>query len=250
MRLLVSVSTPDEAIAALAGGADIVDVKDPAEGALGAVGPATLRAIRAVVTPPALLSAALGDAPRLPGTLVLAAAAAACPVDYVKVGLLTVRDERAALRLLRAVRAATQEVGPRTEAAGPRPGLGVVAVAYADAERVGAFPPARLPALARRAGLHGVLLDTAVKDGTTAIEALGQSGVARVLADARALDLLAGLAGALRLEDLPRAAELGADLVGVRGAACEGGRLGRVSAEKVSALREALGLEAVPAPTG
>ncbi len=231
----MSVITPDEARAALAGGADIVDVKDPAEGALGAARPATLRAIRAVVTPPAEISAALGDAPQLPGTFALAArGAATCRLDYVKVGLLGARHDRDAVALLRAVREAVEEVGPGVAAR-------VVAVAYADAERVGAFPPARLPALALEAGVQGVLLDTAVKDGTTSIGALGESGVARLLSGTRALGLLAGLAGSLRLEDLARAEELGAQLVGVRGAACEGGRLGRVSVDRVRALREALG---------
>lgn len=239
MRLLVSVLGPDEAPIALAGGADIVDVKDPAEGALGAAGPATLRALRAIVTPPAELSAALGDAPQLPGTFALAAyGAAACGVDYVKVGLLGSRTERAALALLRAVQAATDGIGPATR---------VVAVAYADAARVGAFPPRLLPALAREAGLHGVMLDTCVKDGTTSIAALGEGAVARFLSAATACGLRAGLAGSLRLEDVARAAALGADVVGVRGSACEGGRLGRVSAERVRALRAALGLAPVPA---
>jgi len=232
MRLLVSVLGPDEAPIALAGGADIVDVKDPAAGALGAAGPATLRAMRAVVTPPAELSAALGDAPHLPGTFALAAyGAAVCGVDYVKIGLLGSRDGREALELLLAVRDAVAGAGPATR---------VVAVAYADAGRVGAFPPLRLPALAREADIHGVLLDTCVKDGTTAIRALGESGVVAFLSGARACGLLAGLAGALRLEDVARAASLGAELVGVRGSACDGGRLGRVSAARVRELRGAL----------
>ena len=238
MRLLVSVLGPDEAMVALAGGADIVDVKDPAGGALGAAGPATLRALRAIVTLPAKLSAALGDAPQLPGTFALAAhGAAACGVDYVKVGLLGSRDDREALALLQAVRDGAAAADPATR---------VVAVAYADADRVGAFPPLRLPALAREAGIHGVLLDTCVKDGTTAIGALGESGVVTLLSAARAAGLLAGLAGALRLEDVARAAALGAELVGVRGSACDGGRLGRVSLARVRALRAALG----PAPVG
>ncbi len=231
----MSVLGPDEAPIALAGGADIVDVKDPAEGALGAAGPATLRALRALVTPPAELSAALGDAPLAPGTFALAAhGAAACGVDYVKIGLLGRLDPEAVAELLRAVRAGAAAASPRTR---------VVAVAYADAARVGAFPPLRLPPLARAAGIHGVMLDTCVKDGTTSIGTLGESGVAAFLSAARAAGLQAGLAGALRLEDVARAAALGAELVGVRGSACDGGRLGRVSKARVRALRAALDLE-------
>ena len=61
---------------------------------------------------------------------------------------------------------------------------------------------------------------------------------------AQALGLKAALAGALSLEDVARSAALGVDVVGVRGAACVGGRTGRVSASKVRALREALELNA------
>lgn len=234
----MSVRHPDEALAALAGGADIVDAKDPEAGALGAAGPATLRALRAVVTPPAELSAALGDAPQGPGTLALAAlGAATCGVDYVKVGLLGPGDGRGLLPLLLAVREAVAAVDPA---------IRVVAVAYADAARVGAFPPLRLPALAREAGLQGVMLDTCVKDGTTAIAALGEGGVATFLGAARTSGLLAALAGSLGLEDVARAGALGAQLVGVRGSACDGGRLGRVSAARVRALRAVLG----PFPVG
>ncbi|HEX7088639.1 MAG TPA: (5-formylfuran-3-yl)methyl phosphate synthase [Longimicrobiales bacterium] len=240
MRLLVSVISPAEAPEALAGGADIVDVKNPAEGSLGAASPAVLGRIRTRVSPPAELSAALGDAPHLPGTLAFAAfGAVACGADYVKVGVLGSGRVREALALLEAVRRAAHDADPRAR---------VVAVGYADAERVGALPPALLPAIARDAGLYGVMLDTAIKDGTSALDALGDAGVAAFLAAARDAGLLAGLAGALRPEDLPRVRRLGPDVVGVRGSACEGGRFGSVRAERVRALRAALGLSTPPSP--
>jgi len=240
MRLLVSVITPAEAPEALAGGADIVDVKNPAEGSLGAASPAVLGRVRARVSPPAELSAALGDAPHLPGTLAFAAfGAVACGAEYVKVGLLGSGRPREALELLVAVQRAAHDADPRAR---------VVAVGYADAARVGALPPALLPAIARDAGLYGVMLDTAVKDGTSALDALGDAAVADFLAAARDAGLVAGLAGALRAEHLPRVRQLGADIVGVRGAACEGGRSGAVRAERVCALRAALGLSTPPSP--
>lgn len=232
--------SPEEARAALAGGADIVDVKNPAEGALGAAPPATLRAIRAAVALPTPVSAALGDAPHLPGTLALAAyGAAACGIDFLKVGLLGSRRSAAALELLVAVRGAALEADPRVR---------VVAVAYADADRVDGLPPRELPEVAVAAGVDGVLLDTFLKDGTTVFGALGDRGIATFLAAARAAGLLAGLAGSLRAEDLARARELGADIVGVRGAACDGGRAGRISTERVRALRAALDLSRSASP--
>jgi uncharacterized protein (UPF0264 family) len=234
----VSVVSPDEVDAALAGGADVVDVKNPAEGSLGAPSTALLRAVRARVVPPILVSAALGDAPHLPGTMALAAAgAAACGADYVKVGLLGSARPEQALELLLAVRRAVDEISPRTR---------LVAVAYADAARVGALLPDELPSIAEKAGVYGVMLDTAMKDGLSTLAALGVRGVTSFVAEAQALGLMTALAGALGPGELASVRLLGVDLVGVRGSACEGGRGGRVSASRVRELRVALGLS-VPA---
>ena len=234
VRLLVSVVSADEVEAALAGGADIVDVKNPAEGSLGAPVPALLRAVRSRVASPAEVSVALGDAPHLPGTMALAAAgAAACGPDYLKIGLFGSARPEQALELLAAVRRAAADVNPSTR---------LMAAAYADASRVGALAPGELPSIARHAGFHGVMLDTAVKDGVSTFTALGEEGVAAFLAAARALGLVTAVAGALGPADLQRARRLGADIVGVRGSACEGGREGTVSATRVRALRSALAL--------
>src|SRR5437660_1587880 len=51
----------------------------------------------------------------------------------------------------------------------------------------------------------------------------------------------AAVAGGLSGPDLARARSLGADVVGVRGAACVGGRTGRVSRARVAALRALAG---------
>jgi uncharacterized protein (UPF0264 family) len=231
-RLLVSVVSVSEVEAALEGGADIVDVKDPAEGSLGAPRPELLRTIRALVTPPSELSAALGDAPHLPGTLALAAAgAASCGADYVKIGLMGSARPQQALEMLVAVGAAAREANPPAR---------LVAVAYADASRVNALPPRELPRIAKRAGAHGVMLDTAVKDGSSSFAALGEQGVAEFVAEARSLGLMTALAGSLGPGEMGRALALRVDLVGVRGSSCDGGRDGTVSATRVRALRSAL----------
>jgi uncharacterized protein (UPF0264 family) len=58
-------------------------------------------------------------------------------------------------------------------------------------------------------------------------------------ADARSAGLLLAIAGSLDLAALDRVAGI-ADVVGVRGAACRGGREGSVDAELVRRLRERL----------
>jgi len=235
--LLISVFALSEVEAALAGGADIVDVKNPAEGSLGAPTPELVRAIRSRVASPVRLSAALGDAPNLPGTMALAAAgAAACGADYLKIGLLGASRPPQALDLLIAVRRAA-ELNPRTR---------IMAVAYADAQRVGGLPPAELPRVAREAGVHGVMLDTAIKDGGSTWAALGEAGTAAFFATARSLGLATALAGGLGPADIEPARQIGVDIVGFRGSACENGRNGTVSAARVQALRAALEAGADP----
>jgi uncharacterized protein (UPF0264 family) len=91
--------------------------------------------------------------------------------------------------------------------------------------------------VARDAGARGVLVDTADKAGPGLLGLLREDALAAWVAEAHAAGLLVALAGRLAAADLPVARALGADVAGVRGAACDGGRGGRVSPERVRALR-------------
>ena len=233
MQLLISVIDAGEAAAAMAGGTDILDIKNPAEGALGAPSPCTVREIRRAAPRPQPISVALGDMPDLPGTAALAAlGAAACGADFVKLGLWGARTEGAAVKLLSEVRVGLAAY----------PGVAVIAAAYADAGRVNALDPACLARVACAAGVAGCLLDTAVKDGCTLFDFMGDAGLAALIRQAHVAGLLFALAGALRAEDLPRVRDLGADIVGVRSAACrDGRRSGPLEAERVARLRQLAG---------
>jgi hypothetical protein len=209
--LLVSVVSAAEARAALAGGADIIDVKDPREGALGAPAPRTLAEVVAAVDGAAPVSVALGDLPDLPQTAALAArGAAACGVDYVKLGLRGVQALDRAVALVTAV----------VDALGTGPA--VIAAAYADGSSVDppAFDPALLPELVARTGIAGGLVDTLVKDGRGLYESLPEATVADLVARTRAAGGSFGVAGQLRAGQLGR---VDADIVGVRSAVCRGG---------------------------
>src|SRR3989442_2154326 len=213
MQLLVSVADAREARAARLGGADVIDAKTPRRGALGAVSEATLRAIGAAAGRP--FSAALGDAGGLAILAWRSRVAAQLGASYVKVGfrdIQTTADVRS-----RAVAA--------LGAAAARPGTRVVLVAYADWSRAGSAAPPVVIEVAAATGAAGVLLDTAYKDA--ALFALWSPEVvgAWVAAVQRA-ELFAALAGSLTARDVPLVRALGADLVGVRGAACGRGRLG------------------------
>jgi len=102
----------------------------------------------------------------------------------------------------------------------------VVAAAYADAARVPGdpLPPHELVAAAAEAGATACMLDTAVKDGRGLLAWLSARALAELVADAHGAGLEIGLAGELRAEDLPAIRATGADLAGVRSAACHGGR--------------------------
>ena len=157
--------------------------------------------------------------PNLPGTAALAALGAAhSGAAFVKVGLWGASTEADAVALLRTVREAA-------------PDAVVVAGAYADARRVPHAPlaPELLPRVARAAGVDVCLLDTAVKDGRGLLDWLSPEALTALVDEAHELGLEVALAGALRAEDLPVVRATGADIAGVRSAACAGGRRYRAS---------------------
>jgi uncharacterized protein (UPF0264 family) len=242
VRLLVSVVDGDEARLAVAGGVDVVDVKNPAEGSLGAPAPSVIAQVRAVVPAQQPLSVAIGDLPALPGTAALATLGAVrAGADYVKLGLWGASSIEETTAVLRAA----------VDAAGGD--AAVVAVAYADAARVPSRPlaPSELVGAARRAGVSGCLLDTAIKDGRGLLSWLAPDVLAALVAEAHAAGLEMALAGELRAEDLPAVRATGADIAGVRSAACrDGRRTAALDPRRIERLRSVCAAEAPRAPAG
>ena len=117
--MLASVTGPDEAEIAIAGGADIVDLKDPAAGALGALPAARIAATIGAIKGRRPVSAVTGDLPPQPDIVASAVRdIATTGVDYVKVGF--PGDRRSdVLRIL----------------AGVAVGARLVGVVFADRER-------------------------------------------------------------------------------------------------------------------
>jgi (5-formylfuran-3-yl)methyl phosphate synthase len=271
MRLLVSVTSAEEASAALAGGADIIDAKNPLAGALGAVPVEVLREIHAMVAGARLVTAAIGDATDETAIERAAWTFAAAGAALVKVGFAGItsasRIEALIGAAVRGVSASDGTWGPATRPVGsgfsrigppdqPAPRLrrsaealaeaeggphvrfrGVVAVAYADADRVASLEACAFVDVAARAGAIGLLLDTADKSGPGLRELMTATALAHWVAQAHEAGLLVALAGKLTADDLAFVRDAGADIAGVRGAACDGGRTGRVSSERVALLR-------------
>jgi hypothetical protein len=246
-RLLASVTGPAEALVALAGGADVIDLKDPSQGPLGACPPHVLREVVRLCAgqdadrPRPATSAAIGDlwdgteassSAGPPALIALAAAgAAACGVDFIKVGV-RITDPERATAALRGVARAVRDAGAATR---------IVAATYADlAARGRACDPELLVTVAARAELDGCLIDTAVKDGRTLLDCTAADRLVAFVAACREAGLRSALAGSIRMEDLPRIVALGPDYIGARGALCAGGRDGRFDPDRLGLFRAAL----------
>jgi (5-formylfuran-3-yl)methyl phosphate synthase len=222
MRLLVSVRSVAEARLAVAGGADFIDLKEPGQGALGGLPVGTVAAIvQALKAERCTLpvSATIGDVPMddMAAIARRVQAVGACGVDYVKVGIEAVPAARDVLAML------------------ARCGRAVVPVFIADRGLDGA-----LVARALALGFPGVMADTADKQAGSLFERVPADGLQAFVNAARARATMVGLAGALRLADLPRLHALQPDFAGFRSAVCAGSRAGELDIERLRALRAAV----------
>ena len=192
-RLLVSVRDPAEAEAAQLAGADLIDAKDPERGALGALEPGAVDAIVARVAGAAVTSAVADPDPES------VAAMARTGIDWVKVGL--GRAQRRGVPTLAALTAAA-------------PGR-LIAVLFAEDG-----PSASLiPALAQ-AGFAGAMIDTSGKAGVRLTDLAEPDALAAFTAACRAHGLMSGLAGSLRVTDIPMLSAHRPDYFGFRGGLC------------------------------
>lgn len=240
MRLLVSARNAAEAAAALAGGADIVDAKEPSAGALGAVTIDVLREMLSAVGAARPVSAALGDAQDAHALERRVRAHALEGVAFVKVGFAGIAD---AVRVTELIASAVGAA--RTYA------CAVVAVGYADADRVGGIGGDALFDAATRGGAAGVLIDTADKTGPGLVQLSPPAALSRYVSAARDRGLSIAMAGKLSAADLAVVRDVGADIAGVRGAACRAGRASAISEARVRILAQiARGEQAVDLVSG
>lgn len=229
MQLLVSVANSTDAQNAVDGGADLVDAKDPAAGALGAVSLDTLRQIQTAVAGRRAVSAALGDAEDEETIERTAFEYGSAGLAFVKIGFAGITS---AIHVDRLIRAAVRGAGTVRQH-----GCRVVAVAYADTGGTSSIDRTTLVDVAARAGASGVLLDTALKGGRGLRQFVPHRALESWVDMAHGAGLFAALAGQLTADDLPCLYEIGADIAGVRGAACAAGRSSPVLREKVRTLR-------------
>ena len=227
--LLVSVRSPEEAEAAIAGGADWIDVKEPAHGALGPAASDTIAAVVEVVAGRRPVSVALGELNDLPKPLMIDGQLLA-GVRLAKVGLAGCGQGAAWPSRLTELAA---QLPPPTE---------LVAVHYADWRESLAPPAEPLLALGLGLGLPVLLVDTFFKDGRTLLDHYSTSELKNLFEAALRQGMQCVAAGSLRLGHLPAIRTAQPHLIAVRGAACDGaGRRGEVSVARVAQLKSRLG---------
>lgn len=214
--MLASVENLAEARCVLATGADIIDLKAPALGALGALPTERVAEIVAALGGQKPISATIGDLPLEPLSVAAAVdAMAATGVDFVKIGLFPGGQWKETVAAL--------------EPAAWR-GLKLVAVLFGDHR-----PDLGQVEILAEAGFAGVMLDTQDKARGPLPQVCELEYLRDFVAEAKAHRLLSGLAGSLRLTDIPFLLNLRPDYLGFRGALCE--RMMRTSALDADAVR-------------
>jgi len=219
--LLASVRTEEEAVRAVEAGADIIDLKEPRAGALGALPLPLIERIvgRVRALGEAPLSATIGDLADGEIDLMVERVrrTAQTGVDFVKVGIM--RGPHAALAL-QALAGLPVRVVPL-----------FLADAGLDLDLIGA---------AYSAGFPMVMVDTADKSAGSLFDCTPFATLQRFVALAEQAQARAGLAGSLRIDDLPNLTRLAPAIAGFRGALCDGERTGALVAEKVRTVRAML----------
>ncbi len=228
--LLVSVRSSAEVAAALDGGAGIIDIKEPARGPMGRADDSVWREVIDTVARRVPVTVALGEIVELASSE-SGFGLSGAERDELLGGMLAAKAGFSGFgdgAISAGIREARRWVGPATA---------LIPVAYGDWGVARSPNPWRIFELAREEGLGGIVLDTWAKPAT----GFELTEWADWSAAVRMAGMRVWLAGGLGERSIGAAVRLGADVVGVRGAACgAGARTGMVDAARVRGLRRAL----------
>lgn len=219
--MLASVNSVEEALQALSANVDIIDLKQPALGALGALETGLVKTIVDEIDDRCPVSATVGDLPMQPEIVYQAVKAMAeTGVDYVKIGLFPGGDWHGTIEQLATL--------PQSTA--------LIAVLFADTQ----LDFAVIDSL-KDAGFKGVMLDTMNKSNGSLTQVMAKSDIAQFVLLAKNRQLLCGLAGSLRLEDISELMSYQPDYLGFRGALCpEHNRTAQLSRSSIMQIKQAI----------
>ncbi len=220
--MLASVNSVEEAALVLSANVDIIDLKQPALGALGALETGLVKKIVAEIDGRCPVSATVGDLPMQPEIVFNAVKAMAeTGVDYIKIGFFPDGEWLGTIEKLASL---------------AQKNLALIAVLFADAD-----PDFDIISALKNAGFKGVMLDTMNKGNGSLTQVMAKTDIAQFVSLAKAHQLICGLAGSLRLEDIPELITNQPDYLGFRGALClQHNRTARLNAHSVALIKRAI----------
>jgi uncharacterized protein (UPF0264 family) len=219
--MLASVNSLGEAALVLDLQADIIDLKQPEQGALGALETRLVRQIVAAIDRRRPVSATVGDLPMEPDVIFEAVQAMAeTGVDYIKIGFFPGGDWLGTVDKLSAL------TGQHA----------LIAVLFADTQ-----PDLSIITYLRNAGFKGAMLDTMDKQKGSLMQVMDETVIGQFVEQTKTCQLLCGLAGSLRLADIPGLMPYKADYLGFRGALCQQhNRIAQLDTEAITKIRQAI----------
>ena len=219
--MLASVNCLEEAKLVLAEKIDVIDLKAPDRGALGGLPVDLIIEIVKFVDGRCPISATIGDLPMQPNLIAMAVKeVASTDVDFIKIGFFPDGDAIAVIDELASITAAHK----------------LIAVLFADAN-----PDFRLIEALSTTGFSGVMLDTLDKSKGPLTAAMSISRIGSFVSEVKSNQLICGLAGSLRMADIPVLLPFRPTYLGFRGALCEQfERTGRLDCRAVQRVKKAI----------
>jgi len=212
MMLMVSVQNLQEALEALAGGADIVDVKNLQEALVGSAHPGVVKQVRDAVPNERHASVTLGVVPNQVGTVAMAVyTAGVLNATSVKVGFMKT-DYSMAVETLLASREALKGFDTK-----------LIGSLFADNGLYDGLNPHLMARLAADGRCDGWLIDTLTKDGRNLFDFMPEDLLREMVFDGKESGMSTALSGHLKIDDIDELARINPDIVGVRGAVCAKG---------------------------
>lgn len=220
-RMLASVNSLDEAMIALAENVDIIDLKDPALGSLGGLDVKLVKSCVAAVNGQCPTSATIGDLPMQPEIVFNAVnEMAETGVNYVKIGFFASDNQEQVIEKLALIAAH----------------INLIAVLFADTH-----PDFSLIDRLIAAGFRGIMLDTLDKTKGSLTEVMAKTDIERFVVRAKSRHTICGLAGSLKLGDIPLLMPCQPDYLGFRRALCDQHeRTGRLNTRSVQNIKQTI----------
>jgi uncharacterized protein (UPF0264 family) len=219
--MLASVKNVAEAQIVLQANVDIIDLKQPEFGALGALPVELVTEIVAEINGRLPVSATVGDLP-MDENLIFNAVndMAKTGVNFVKIGFFPDGDWFEIVQKLADI---TQNIK-------------LIVVLFADTK-----PDFSIISHLEKANFSGVMLDTMNKKNGSLTDVMTCETITEFVELAKTHNLLCGLAGSLRLENIAPLLPLNADYLGFRGALCaENNRVQSLELHALQQIRNAV----------